>query len=194
MTYKEDLEKFNELIESFSKLPTIGKKTAIRLAYHICTGNQFEGMKLAHNIENALRFIKPCQQCGALSENELCGICTDEERNKDTLCIVQTPKDILTIEESKSYQGFYFVLDELDSKKLNKLEQMILRQNAKELIFALPHNLNSDATIFFIEDRFKDLNLQFSKIAQGIPSGVSLENVDMVSLNKAINYRIKIEN
>ncbi|TKX32850.1 recombination mediator RecR [Campylobacter aviculae] len=194
MAYNEDLEKFNELIESFSKLPTIGKKTAIRLAYHICTGNRFESIKLAHNIENALHFIKPCQQCGALSENELCGICVDKERNKDTLCIVQTPKDILTIEESKSYQGFYFVLNELDGDKLIKLEQMILKLNCKEIIFALPHSLNSDAIIFFIEDKFKDLNLQFSKIAQGIPSGVSLENVDMISLNKAINYRTKLEN
>lgn len=193
MKHKNDLEKFNNLIESFSNLPTIGKKTAIRLAYYICINNQLEGMKLAHNIENALRFIKPCQQCGSLSENELCGICTDEERNKDTLCIVETPKDILIIEESKSYRGLYFVLDGLDNEKISKLEEMILKQNSKELIFALPHSINSDATIFFIEDKFKNLNLKFSKIAQGIPSGVNLENVDTISLNKAIQYRTKIE-
>ncbi len=68
------LEKFNELVESFANLPTIGKKTAIRLAYHLCINNQIDGMRLAHNIENAIRFIKPCEQCGALSENELCEI------------------------------------------------------------------------------------------------------------------------
>ncbi|EAL4066318.1 recombination protein RecR, partial [Campylobacter jejuni] len=86
------LEKFNELVESFANLPTIGKKTAIRLAYHLCINNQIDGMKLAHNIENAIRFIKPCEQCGALSENELCEICSDEERNKNILCIVESPK------------------------------------------------------------------------------------------------------
>lgn len=187
------IEKFNELVESFSKLPTIGKKTAIRLAYHICTNNPLESMKLAHNIENALRFIKPCKQCGALSENELCEICTDEERDKDILCLVQSPKDVLILEESKSYTGLYFVLDDLNDEKLSNLRQMILQLHSKELIFAFTHSLNSDAMIFFIEERLKDLNLQFSKIAQGIPSGVNLENVDHISLHKAISYRTKIE-
>lgn len=191
MTHK-GVEKFNELVESFANLPTIGKKTAIRLAYHICIANQLEGMKLAHNIENAIRFIKPCQQCGALSENELCEICTDEERDKNFLCIVQSPKDVLVIEESKSYGGLYFVLDDLNDEKLAQLRQMILKLQSKELIFAFTHNLNSDAMIFYIEDKLKDLNLQFSKIAQGIPSGVNLENVDFISLNKAINFRTKV--
>lgn len=186
------LEKFNELVESFANLPTIGKKTAIRLAYHICTNNQIDGMKLAHNIENAIRFIKPCEQCGALSENEFCEICSDKERDKNILCIVESPKGILTLEESKSYNGFYFVLDELNEEKLEKLKQIILKLNTSELIFALTHSINSDATIFFIEDKFKHLNLSFSKIAQGIPSGVNLENVDLISLNKAMNFRTKI--
>lgn len=187
------LEKFNELVESFANLPTIGKKTAIRLAYHLCINNQIDGMKLAHNIENAIRFIKPCEQCGALSENELCEICSDGERNKNILCIVESPKDILTLEESQSYNGLYFVLDDLSEEKLEKLKQIILKLNTSELIFALTHSLNSDATIFFIEDKFKGLNnLTFSKIAQGIPSGVNLENVDLISLNKAMNFRTKI--
>ncbi|HEC1883830.1 TPA: recombination protein RecR [Campylobacter jejuni] len=187
------LEKFNELVESFANLPTIGKKTAIRLAYHLCINNQIDGMKLAHNIENAIRFIKPCEQCGALSENELCEICSDGERNKNILCIVESPKDILTLEESQSYNGLYFVLDDLSEEKLEKLKQIILNLNISELIFALTHSINSDATIFFIEDKFKGLNnLTFSKIAQGIPSGVNLENVDLISLNKAMNFRTKI--
>ncbi|HEC1873938.1 TPA: recombination protein RecR [Campylobacter jejuni] len=187
------LEKFNELVKSFANLPTIGKKTAIRLAYHLCINNQIDGMKLAHNIENAIRFIKPCEQCGALSENELCEICSDGERNKNILCIVESPKDILTLEESQSYNGLYFVLDDLSEEKLEKLKQIILKLNTSELIFALTHSINSDATIFFIEDKFKGLNnLTFSKIAQGIPSGVNLENVDLISLNKAMNFRTKI--
>lgn len=187
------LEKFNELVKSFANLPTIGKKTAIRLAYHLCINNQIDGMKLAHNIENAIRFIKPCEQCGALSENELCEICSDGERNKNILCIVESPKDILTLEESQSYNGLYFVLDDLSEEKLEKLKQIILKLNTSELIFALTHSINSDATIFFIEDKFKSLNnLTFSKIAQGIPSGVNLENVDLISLNKAMNFRTKI--
>ncbi|MCX2682499.1 recombination mediator RecR [Campylobacter sp. MIT 21-1685] len=187
------VEKFNELVESFAKLPTIGKKTAIRLAYHICMGNQLEGMKLAHSIENALRFIKPCQECGALSENELCEICSDEQRCKESICIVESPKDVLTIEESGSYEGLYFVLDDLSEEKVLKLRQMIQKKECKEIIFALTHSVSSDATIFFVEEKLKDLKLQFSKIAQGIPNGITLENVDVVSLHMALHYRTKIE-
>lgn len=188
------IEKFNNLVESFASLPTIGKKTAIRLAYYICTSNHLEGMKLAHNIENALRFIKPCTQCGALSENELCDICTDENRQKDLICIIQSPKDVLILEESNSYNGFYFVLENLEEEKIQKLISMIKKNNTKELIFAFTHSINSDTMIFFIEEKLKNLNLKFSKIAQGIPSGVNLENVDFISLHQAINFRTNIEN
>ena len=189
----KNLEKFDELVQSLSKLPTIGKKTALRLAYFIALGNKEEGFKLAHNIENVLRYIKSCSNCGGLSENELCDICIDEERDKNILCIVKNPKDIFYIEDSKSFDGFYFVLDNLNEEKLNKLKNLIVKLNTKELIFALTHEIDSDAIIFFIEDRLKDFKLNFSKIAQGIPSGVNLENVDFISLNKAIKFRTKLE-
>lgn len=189
----QGLEKFNELVKSFESLPTIGKKTAIRLAYFVSMSDHLSGMKLAHNIENAIRFIKPCSQCGSLSENELCEICLDEQRAKDLLCVVQNPKDVLTIEESGSFEGYYFVLDELDEEKLIKLKSMIIKLGTKELIFALTHSINSEALMFFIEDKLKDLKLKFTKIAQGIPSGVSLENVDFISLNKAMKFRTGVD-
>lgn len=187
------IEKFNELVQSFANLPTIGKKTALRLAYFICMENNLSGVKLAHDIENAIRFIKPCIKCGGLSENEFCEICIDENRNKDLICIVESPKDILTIEDSKAYNGLYFVLENTEENTIKKLENMINDFNVKELIFALTHNINSDACIFFIEEKLKHLNLKFSKIAQGIPNGVGLENVDFISLNKAINFRTYID-
>ncbi|EFV1646460.1 recombination protein RecR [Campylobacter upsaliensis] len=191
MAYK-GLEKFNELVESFANLPTIGKKTAIRLALYICMQNPLEGMKLSHNIENALRFIKSCRQCGALSENELCEICTDTQRDENLICLVENAKDILILEESGGYNGFYFVLNELNEEKLSKLKAMIEKLKSKELIFALTHSVHSDTTIFFIEENLKNLELKLSKIAQGIPSGVNLENVDFISLHRAMNFRTKI--
>lgn len=187
------LEKFNALVESFANLPTIGRKTALRLAFHLCMNNHLEGIKLAHNIENALRFIKPCEQCGALSENELCEICTDLERERSLLCITESPKDVLVIEESKSYNGLYFILNELDENTIERLRKMIKDLGVKELIFALTHSINSDATIFFLEERLKDLNLKLSKIAQGIPNGVNLENVDFISLRQALTFRTHID-
>ena len=185
-------EKFNELVQSFANLPSIGKKTALRLAYTILE-NHTLALRLAHNIENAVRFIKPCQKCGNLSENELCEICSDENRDKNLLCVVQSAKDILMLEESGSFDGLYFIFDEISNELVLKLRHFISENACKELIFALTHTINSDALIFFIEEKLKDLHLHFSKIAQGIPSGVSLENVDFISLHKAMAFRTKIK-
>lgn len=186
-------EKFNELVQSFASLPTIGKKTAIRLAYFVSMKNHLLGTKLAHDIENAIRFIKPCAKCGSLSENELCEICTDSERDTTMLCVVESAKDVLILEESASFDGLYFVLDELNDEKVAQLRAMIQEFNVKELVFALTHSVNAEAIGFFIEDKLKDLNLHFSKIAQGIPSGVNLENVDFISLHKAMVFRTKLK-
>lgn len=101
------------------------------------------------------RFIKNCKQCGALSENELCEICTDTQRDENLICLVENAKDILILEESGGYNGFYFVLNELNEEKLSKLKAMIEKLKSKELIFALTHSVHSDATIFFIEENLK---------------------------------------
>ena len=149
--------------------------------------------KLAQDIENAIRFIKPCSKCGALSENELCEICADDERDRDLLCLVEDAKDILILEESGSFNGLYFVLDELNDEKVAKLRAMILEFSVKELVFALTHSVNAEAMSFFVEDKLADLNLSMSKIAQGVPSGVHLENVDFISLHKAMVFRTKLK-
>ncbi|MBF7043829.1 recombination protein RecR [Campylobacter volucris] len=187
------VEKFNELVKSFASLPTIGKKTALRLAYHVCIKDPLLGSKLAYNIEESIRMIRKCSCCGALSENELCEICLDDGRNKNIICIVQSPKDILTLEESGSFDGYYFVLEEANDECIDRLKAMILKQNAKELFFAFTQGINSDALVFYIEEKLKSLKLTYTQIAQGIPSGVSLENVDFISLHKAINHRTKLD-
>ena len=190
---KKNSEKFNELVASFASLPTIGKKTAIRLAYFVSLQNHLAGTKLAQDIENAIRFIKPCSRCGALSENELCEVCADTERDRALLCVVESAKDILILEESGSFNGLYFVLDELSDEKIAKLRAMIVEFSVRELIFALTNALSAEATSFFVEDRLADLSLTFSKIAQGIPSGVHLENVDLMSLHKAMAFRTRLK-
>ncbi|EAJ6151318.1 MULTISPECIES: recombination mediator RecR [Campylobacter] len=187
------IEKFNELVEIFSALPTIGKKTALRLAYHVCIKDPLLGSKLAYHIEESIRAIKKCIQCGSLSENELCEVCSNIERNNNIVCIVQDPKDVLVLEDSGSYDGLYFVLENTSEDNIIKLRLIIESKNVKEIFFAFTQGLNSDAIIFFIEEKLKDLNLSFSQIAQGIPSGVSLENVDFISLHKAVNHRTKLD-
>ncbi len=188
---KRGLEKFNNLVDALLELPTVGKKSAIRFAYHMVLGNSFSALKLAHAIEDAISTIKKCTICGGLSEDELCDICCDEDRDFCKLCIVESAKDIFVMEENGSYNGRYFVLENLDSEQVSRLES-IIQNGILEVIFAFSPSLASDGIILFIEDKLKSYPLEFSKIAQGVPTGVSLENVDMISLTKAISDRVRI--
>ena len=185
------LETFNKLVEALEKLPTVGKKSAVRFAYHLVLNDTFGAMKLSSAIENAIKHIRACEKCGGLSEHEICDICLDDRRDHHKLCIVESAKDILVLEEHKLFDGTYFVLSSLDESAILKLEALV-KEGAKELIFALTPSLANDALIFFIEDKLKAYNLTFTKIAQGVPTGVHLENVDMLSLSKALEARTKI--
>jgi len=189
---KKGLEKFYELVESFEALPTIGKKSALRLAYYIINENTYAGLKIAHSIENALKHIKKCTQCHSISENEVCEICLDVNRNTNLLAIVQSAKDIFTIEDSQQFNGTYFVLDELNTLNINNLIKLIKERNITDILFAITPSLSNDAFILFVEDKLKDIKINFTKIAQGVPTGVSLDNVDVLSLACAIDGKIKI--
>jgi len=186
------LEKFYDLVEAFENLPTIGKKSAMRLAYHIVTENSYIGMKLSHSIETAIRDIRKCTKCHGMSENEICEICLDDTRDNENLCIVQSAKDIFIIEESKQFNGKYFVIDSLESESLKDLLNLVEARDIKDILFAVTPSLANDAFILFIEDKLKDKDISFTKIAQGVPTGVSLENVDILSLSKAIHGQTRI--
>jgi recombination protein RecR len=189
---KKGLQKFYSLVEAFEMLPTIGKKSALRLAYHVVMNDTYCGIKLAHSIENAIGSITRCLVCHNISEHEVCEICLDEQRDSQLLCLVQNAKDIFTIEESKQFEGRYFVLEELEEYALDKLIKLVQKQNIKELLFAITPSLANDAFILFIEDKLSPYNIKFTKIAQGVPTGVSLENVDLLSLSKAIQSKVQI--
>ncbi len=190
--HKKGLEKFYDLVESFEALPTIGKKSALRLAYHIVHNDTFCGLKLAHSIEDAIKNVKKCTSCGSISEHEICEICLDEYRENDKLCIVQNAKDIFIIEESHQFTGKYFVIEEIDEYNLNSLISFVQNNEVKDVLFAITPSLANDAFILYIEQRLEKFDLSFSKIAQGVPTGVSLENVDTLSLAKAIDGKVSI--
>jgi recombination protein RecR len=189
---KKGLEKFYELVEAFESLPSVGKKSALRLAYHIVMNDNYCGIKLAHSIENALRNISKCTSCGCMSEHEICDICLDDSRDNTKLCIVQSAKDIFLIEESKQFEGKYFVIEELEIDSLNLLFNFINDNEVKDVLFAITPSIANDAFILYIEDKLKDKDLNFNKIAQGVPTGVSLENVDIMSLSKAIQSKVRV--
>jgi recombination protein RecR len=185
------LDKFNRLVDALGELPSIGKKSATRLAYHMVMKDSFVGMKISHAIEDALGSLKKCVVCGGMSEDELCFICSDEARDSDLLCIVENAKDILLLEENGLFDGKYFVLDSLDEVSIVDLLS-IADAGIKEVIFALTPSIANDAVILYLEDKLSCYDLNFSKIAQGVPTGVSLENIDILSLTRALEDRVRV--
>lgn len=191
-SYKNTLQSFNALIESLEQIPSIGKKSAMKMAYALSIENKFLGIKIAHCIENAINTIRTCAICNGLSENEICDICANPTRDKSKLCIVLHSKDIFTIEETKEYEGIYFVLESIERLDFEALRKHIQKYKVEEIIFAFSPTLANEAIMLFIEDKLQDFNILFSKIAQGVPTGIGLENVDQLSLSRAISLRTKV--
>lgn len=185
------LEKFEKLVDALGELPTIGKKSATRLAYHMVMKDSYGGMKIAHAIEDALQSLKKCSSCGGMSEDELCYICCDEHRDNSLLCIVENAKDILLLEENGLFEGKYFVLDSLETLSISHLVKVV-QSGVKEVVFAITPSIANDAVILYIEDKLSQFDINFSKIAQGVPTGVSLENIDILSLTRALADRVKV--
>lgn len=185
------LERFDALIEAFYSLPGVGKKSAMRFAYFVTMSDSLAGMRLSSAIDDAIRLTVQCKQCGGLSEHELCEICSDPARSSNTICVVENAKDILILEQSGAYNGLYFVLNQMSEQEVARLGDMASAVGAEEVIFAFTPGLSADAIMLYIEDRLGDLGLKFSKIAQGVPTGVSLENIDTLSLLKAMQDRMK---
>ncbi len=188
---KKGLDCLYNLIESLEMLPTIGKKSARNIALYMVKEDNFAALKIAHAIEEAVSTVKSCTRCGGLSEHELCDICSDDGRDHTMLCLVNSTKDIFTIEDSGHYHGLYFVFESIENSDMEKLHTMV-REGVKELIFAFPPSIQNDALIYYIEEKLGDCDITFTKIAQGVPTGVNLENVDSLSLSRAIESRVKI--
>ncbi len=186
----KDLKSLNQLIEILQELPSIGKKSATRLAVSLAK-DKFTALKLVNALENVISNIQECKICGNFSEHEICDICDDPLREK-ILALVESSKDILTIEESGSYNGYYFVLSQINSETIEKIKNFIKEKEIKEIIFAFPPCIENEAKSLLLEEKLKDTNVEFSQIAQGVPTGVHFENVDINSLSKAIKLRFKI--
>jgi recombination protein RecR len=188
---KRSLEKFNNLVDALEQLPGVGKKSAQRFAYHLVLNDAFYALKLAHAIEDAVTHIKKCTICNGISEDEICEICMDEFRDRSKLCVVESAKDIMIIEEGAGFEGRYFVLEGLDEGELEKLRTLV-QEGVEEVIFAFTPSLANDSVIMYVEEKLKGYGVRFSKIAQGVPTGVNFENIDMLSLSKALMQRVEV--
>jgi recombination protein RecR len=188
---KKKIEAFENLVDALESLPSIGKKSAQRMAYHMVLEDHFGAMKIAHAIEKAVQQIRRCERCGAMSEDELCPICADISRDHSKLCIVEHARDIMQIESSGEYDGTYFVVESVEHLDGGRLIDRV-EEGVEEIIFAFTPGIATDAMILYIEEKLQGYDLVFTKIAQGVPTGVSLENIDMLSLSRALQERVKV--
>jgi recombination protein RecR len=191
----------DELINSLRCLPGVGQKSAQRMALHILERNQPGGYRLADALSAALKNVKHCGQCRTLTETETCNICSDDRRNHSLLCVVETPADMLAIEQAGSYQGLYFVLlghlspiDGINPADLgiDQLETRLQEEAVEELILATNATVEGEATAYYIMEKAKALNIPSSRIAHGVPMGGELEYVDGNTLAQAFSGRKRL--
>ena len=185
----------NKLINELSRLPGIGGKTAQRLALHILSVDDREAFALADAIREAKEKMTFCSICGNLTDRDPCSICEDAGRDPSTICVVESPKDVIAMEKIREYRGYYHVLhgvispmDDKGPEDIN-LKSLITRlqdTRVKELIIATNPTIEGEATAVYIARLVKPSGIRVSRIAHGIPVGGDLEYADEVTLLKAI--------
>ena len=189
-----------KLIEEFAKLPSVGQKTAQRLAMHILNLPDVEVREFAKALVQARGTIKYCSICGNFTDKDPCSICGNPSRDKDTICVIEQPKDIMTMEKVKEYNGVYHVLHGNLSPMQGrgpqdiKIRELVSRMSAdvKEVIIATNPNIEGEATAMYISRILKPLDIKVTRIASGIPVGGDLEYADEVTLSKALEGRTEI--
>jgi recombination protein RecR len=186
-------------VESLSKLPGIGKKTALRLALHLLNSEDLETEQLADSLLKMKHNIMLCERCYNISDTKVCSICSNPRRDENTLCVVADMRDVLAIERTASYNGLYHVLGGVISPiegispndlKITQLVQRTQKEDIKEIILALPATIEGDTTNFYIFRQLKDFEGKISVISKGIAVGDALEYVDEVTLGRSIQNRI----
>ena len=186
-----------KLIEEFAKLPSIGKKSAQRLTLHILNLPKDEVEEFANALVKARGTIKYCSVCGNFTDTDPCAICSNPNREKDIICVVEQPKDIMTMEKVKEFNGLYHVLHVTISPMQGRgpqdirIRELVARMSGdvKEVIVATNPTIEGEATAMYISKILKPLDVKVTRIAAGIPVGGDLEYADEVTLSKALEGR-----
>ena len=186
-------------VNEISKLPGIGKRTALRLALHILKQPENDIDALADSIKTLRKTINFCRECYNLSDSEICEICLNPTRQNGELCVVEDIRDVMAIENTSQFKGRYHVLNGLISPidgvgpadlKIDSLIEKIRGGKIKEVIFALSATMEGDTTIFYINKNLSSFEIKISTIARGIPVGDELEYTDEITLGRSILKRI----
>lgn len=195
MHYPEPISK---LIDSFMKLPGIGPKTAVRLAFFVLNMKEDVVLDFAKALVNAKRNLTYCSNCGHITDRDPCYICEDERRDKSVICVLQDPKDVIALEKMKEYNGLYHVLHGAISPmdgigpediKIPELLKRLHDDTVQEIILATNPNIEGEATAMYISRLLKPTGIKVTRIAHGLPVGGDLEYADEVTLSKALEGR-----
>ncbi|MBO8164838.1 MAG: recombination protein RecR [Brevibacillus sp.] len=195
MFYPEPVSK---LIEGFMKLPGIGPKTAGRLAFFVLGMKEDDVLDLAKALVNAKRQLSYCSVCNNITDVDPCHICRDKRRDGSVICVVQEPKDVVAMEKTREYDGYYHVLHGAISPmdgigpediKIPNLLKRLSDERVKEVILATNPNIEGEATAMYISRLVKPFGIRVTRIAHGLPVGGDLEYADEVTLTKALEGR-----
>ena len=189
----------NLLIEQLAKLPGIGKATAQRLAFFILKSDQKENIALASAIKEIKENIRFCFECGIMSESEICNICTDQNRDRNIICVVEEPQDIYSFERTNSFKGKYHVLGGVlspldgvgpDDLNLDNLYKRVV--SGMEVILATNPSVEGDTTCLFLSRKLEELGVNVTRLARGLPVGSDLEYMDELTLVRAMEGRTSV--
>ena len=194
-------ETVNKLINQFEKLPGIGHKTAVRLAFYILESNENIAKEFSETLIKAKNNVKFCSICYNLTENDPCDICSNKKRDDSTICVVENVKDVIAMEKTHEYRGKYHVLHGSISPmnnitagdiKIKELLERLKDDTIKEVILATNPTVEGEATAMYISRLIKPLGIKVTRIAHGIPVGGDLEYTDEITLIKALEGRTQM--
>jgi recombination protein RecR len=191
-----------QAVEEISKLPGIGKKSALRLALHLLKRPEAQSLQLAHAVVQLRTETKYCPQCHMISDGDLCGICSSHKRDESIICVVEDLRDVLAIENTGQFMGLYHVLGGIISPlsgispgdlTIETLVARVASGKVSEVILGLSPTMEGDTTAFYLTKKLKEFPVKLSTIARGIPIGGDLEYTDEITLGRSIVGRIVYE-
>ena len=189
----------NKLIDQLSKLPGVGRKTAQRLAFYILKSDEEDNINLSDAIKDIKSKIIFCESCGMMTENNICDICMDSNRDRNVICVVEQPQDIYPFEKTNTYKGKYHVLggvlsplDGIGPEDLN-LERLYRKiEDGMEIILATNPSIEGDTTCLYLAKKLEDMGAKVTRLARGLPVGSDLEYMDDLTLVRAMEGRTSV--
>lgn len=189
------------LIDKFASLPGVGRKSAQRLAFHLLGLPDAEAISFADAILDAKKNVHTCRVCQNLTEGEICAVCASDRRDKGTICVVSEPRDVLSIERGREYNGTYHVLHGAlspmnhigpDDLRIKELLKRVAEEDVQEVIMATNPDTEGEATAMYLSRLLKPFGVRVTRLAYGIPVGANLEFTDDATLSRALEGRTEL--